>query len=116
MKQRNQFLLHLCCQIDQQVAAAQNVQLGKRRFQDEILRREDHQLTNLLAHPVAVFLLGEESLQSGFRNVGGDIGRKDTLPRLFNRVLVQIGGEDLNRKLSLRLELFERFPNTIARE
>jgi len=74
MKQRNQFSLHLRGQINQQVAAAQNVQLGEGRVHDEILRRKDHHLADLLAHPVAVFFPGEEPLQPGIRNVGGDVG------------------------------------------
>ena len=95
VKQRNQFLLHLRGQIDQQVAAAQDVQLGKGRIHDEILRRKNHHLANLFAHPVAVFFLGKEPAQPLRRHVGGDIGRKEALAGLVNRVPVQVGGEDL---------------------
>ena len=82
VKQRNQFLLHLRGQIDQQVAAAQNVQLGEGRIHDEILRRKDHHLADLFAHPVAALLLGEEPLQPLRRNVGGDVVRKNALRAL----------------------------------
>ena len=108
VKQRNQFLLHLGGQINQQVAAAQDVQLGEGRVHDEILRGKDDHLANLFAHPVAMLFLLEEALQPGFRNIGGDVGQKETRPGLFNCVQVQVRGENLNRKLSPGLDRFER--------
>ena len=48
-----------------------------------------------------VFLLGEESLQPRIRNVGGNVGRKDTLPGFFDRIFVQVGGEDLQGEIPL---------------
>ena len=75
VKQRNQFLLHLRRQIDQQVAAAQDIQLGKGRVHDEVLRRKDHHLPDLFAHPVAALFLGEKPAQPLRRNVGGNVVR-----------------------------------------
>ena len=56
VKERHEFLLQLRRQIDQQVAAAQDVQLGEGRVHDEVLRGKDHHLPDLLAAPGSRFL------------------------------------------------------------
>ena len=48
-------------EVDQQVAAAQDVELGEGRVHDEVLRGEDHHLADLFADPVAALLLDEEA-------------------------------------------------------
>ena len=60
VKQRNEFLLHLRSEVDQQVAATQNIQLGKRRIHDDALRGKDHHFPDLRAHPVAAFHFDKE--------------------------------------------------------
>ena len=95
VKQRHEFLLHLRGEIDQQVAAAQNIQLGKGRVQDEALRGKDHHFPDLRAHPVAVFNFGKEPLEPLRRYVGGNILRINALAGLVNRILVQVGGKDV---------------------
>ena len=108
MKERKEFFLHLRGQVDQQVPAAQNIQLGKGRVHDEVLRREDHRLPDLFAHPVAVFFFGKEPAQPLRRHVCGDIVRKDALAGLVNGVPVQVGGKDLQGKAPLGLDLLQR--------
>ena len=116
VKQRNEFLLHFRRQVDQQVAAAQDVQLGEGRVHDEVLRRKDHHLADLLAHPVAVFFLDEEPAQPLRRHVGGNVVREEALAGLVDRVLVQVGGEDLQTKFPLGLSCSTASLNTMARE
>src|SRR3989304_3641124 len=107
-EQRNQFFLHLRGQIDQQVATAQDVQLGKGRIHDEILRRKNHQLANLFEYPVAAFFFDKEPAQPPRRHVGGDIVRKGPLAGLVDRVPIQVRGEDLQGETPLALGLLYR--------
>ena len=108
VKERDQFFLHLRVQVDQQVAADQDVELGEGRVHDHVLRGKDHHLADLLAHPVAVLVLDEEPAQALGRDVRGDVGRKDARARLVDGVPVQVGGKDLERKVPGRLDLLQR--------
>ena len=107
MKERDELLLHLRDQVDQQVAAAQDVQLGKGRIHDEILGCEDHHLPDLLAHAVAMILLDEEPGQPLRQHVGGDVEREEALARFVNGVPVQVGGEDLQSQVALGLHIIQ---------
>src|SRR5438477_217556 len=60
VKQRNAFLLQLWSEVDQQVAAAQNIQLGKGRVHDEVLHGKDHHFPDLRAQLVAEFNFDKE--------------------------------------------------------
>ena len=52
-------------EVDQQIAAAEQVQLGERRVLDDVLRGEDQHLADRLLDPVlAVLLLDEIALES----------------------------------------------------
>ena len=105
VKERQQLLLQLRRQVDQQVAAAQDVELGEGRIHDDVLRGKDHHLADLLADPVAALVLDEEPAQALRRHVRGDVGREDALAGLVDGVPVQVGGEDLEREVPGRLEL-----------
>ena len=52
MKQGNQFFLQVRVHIDEQVAAADQVELGKRRVPDQIMLRKDQHVTDAFVHPV----------------------------------------------------------------
>ena len=88
MEKGNQFLLYLRSQIDQKIAAGQDIQFGEGWIHDEILRCKNHHLANLFAHPVAPFFFGEETFQAFFRNIGSDIDRKSSLARFGNSVAI----------------------------
>ena len=62
-------LLQARLEIDQQVAATDEVHARERRIGDEVLPREDHHLAQRLADPVAAFLLDEEPPQPLGRDV-----------------------------------------------
>ena len=47
MKKRQQLFLQLRFQIDQQIAANQQVEFRERRIHDHILGRKDHRFTDL---------------------------------------------------------------------
>ena len=95
VKERQEFLLQLGREIDEKVAAAQDVEPGERRVHDEVMRGAEHHLADLFAHLITVLSLHEESAQTFRRNVASNVGRIDTLPRPIDRVLVQVGGKNL---------------------
>jgi len=108
VKQRDQLLLGFCTQVDQQVAATQDIELREGRVHDEILRGKDHQLTNLFAHLVAAFGLREEPPKSWLGDIGGDILQVNALARSVDRIRVQVGGEDLHSELPLGVDGLRR--------
>ena len=109
MKQWNQLLLHLRRQVDQQVAATQDVQLGERRIHDQILRRENDHFPNLFTDPVAMLFFCKEPAEPLRRDIGGHVLVEKSLPGFINRIPIQIGGENLNRELASGLHRLRRF-------
>lgn len=65
-------MLKLGREIDQQVAADDDVELGERGVHDDILRGEGDHLPDLLADPVTASVLYEEAVQSFGCNICGD--------------------------------------------
>src|SRR5215207_11570532 len=62
VEQREDRLLRVRLQVDQQVAAGDEVHLRERRVTNEVVRREDDALAQRLRDLVAVRLQGEEAL------------------------------------------------------
>jgi hypothetical protein len=60
-------------EVDQQIAARDEVQPRERRIGEQIVCREENGLTQLLADAVAIPVLLEESLQTRGRHVGPDV-------------------------------------------
>ena len=108
VKERQELLLQLRVQVDQQVPAGQDVELGEGRVHDEVLRGKDHHLADLFADPVAVLVLDKEPAQALRRHIRGDVGRIDALAGFVDGVPVQVGGKDLERKVPGRLHLLQR--------
>ena len=100
MKERQELLLQLRGQVDEQVPAAQDVELGEGRVHDDVLRGKDHHLPDGLADPVAALVLDEEPAQALRRHIRGDVGRENALAGFLDGVPVQVGGEDLERECS----------------
>ncbi len=83
-------------QVDQQVAAGNQVEPGERRILQEIVRREHHHFPDFTAHAVAVRLLCEESAQAPVADIGGDgIGIQAAARGLYGFV-VKVGREYLH--------------------
>ena len=99
MEQRNDTLLQLRAQIDQEVAATDQVESGKGRVSEQVMLGEDQQVADALVDAVgaAVGLGGEEARQPLRRDVGGDAGRVHRGARGGNRVPVDVGSKDLQR-------------------
>ena len=111
VKERYELLLQLRRQVDEQVAAAHQVEFGERRVHDDVLRRKDHHLPDRLGHLVAVLHLDEVLAQPLRRQVRGDVGREYTGAGFLDGLPVQVGREDLERVvagwLGLLQHLFE---------
>ena len=109
IKQRQQFLLQLRPEVDQQVAAGEDVELCEGRIGDDVLRREYHHLANVFADVVAAAFFGQEvARQPGRRDIGGDVVGVKAAARRVDAIRVEIGGIDLQRKARFGLGQFHR--------
>ena len=68
----------------------------------------DHHLPDFGSHAAAVVFLGEEPAHLFRRHVGANIFGIDARARLVNRILVQVGGKNLQRDFLPRLVLLHR--------
>ena len=98
VKQGNQLLLQVCAHVNQQVAATDQVEFGKRWVLDQVMLGKNQHVANVFAHAVstAVGLGGEKTRQSPGRNVGGNTGWINTGSGRGNGTAVNVGAEDLH--------------------
>ena len=52
VEKRQQLVLQFRLEIDEQIAAADQIELGEGRVLDQVLRREDHHLADVFLDPV----------------------------------------------------------------
>jgi hypothetical protein len=104
VKQRNQPLLQLCGEINQEVAAGDQIQLGERGIHDDVLRCKHHHLPDLFGDAKAALLVHEEPAQALRRHVGRDRVGVQALARLFDGLTIEIGAEDLQGDVADRPE------------
>jgi hypothetical protein len=95
VKKGQELFLHFRCEIDKQVAAAQDIQLGKGWVHDNILRGEDNHVPYGLGNLVTTVHLDEIPAQALRRHIRRDVGRKNRLPGFVNSSTVQVGSKDL---------------------
>ncbi len=96
MKQLDDLLLNFALQVDQEIAAGNQVQPGEGRVGQKVVGREDHKLAQLLPDPVAAMFLLEEPLQPLRTYVRRDFSRVEALARLFQRPAVKVSSEHLD--------------------
>ncbi|KAF1067959.1 MAG: hypothetical protein GAK45_01524 [Pseudomonas citronellolis] len=92
--------LHRTIEVDQQVAATDQVQLGERRVAQQVVHGEQHMLADFLLHPVAGLLLGEVLAQALRGHVRQDRLGVGAAAADGDGMLVDIGGEDLELALA----------------
>jgi len=90
-------LLQLAIEIDEDVAAGDQVDVRERRILEQVVHREQHQIANLLPHLVMIAFAREEAAQAFLAHVGLDGGRIAALARRRERPGIEIGAEHLNR-------------------
>jgi hypothetical protein len=88
-------LLRLAVDVDEQVAAAHEVELREGRVAQHVVRREEHRLAQLLSDTVVPPLPDEEAAEALGREVGSDGVGVDAGARVLKRLLVDVRGEDL---------------------
>ena len=85
--------LHGLVEIDQEVPARDQIEVRERRIPDHIVVREQHERAELLADPVAAWLLDEEPGQPFGRDVGRVGQGVEAFARRGKRVGVDVGGK-----------------------
>src|SRR3954469_22194723 len=98
MKERDHPILSFGPEINKQVPAANQVELGERGIGDEVLLGKNNQLANLLADSVVVAAVdfNEEPFQSIGRNIDLNAGGGNTLTCIGQSISIDVGGEDLD--------------------
>lgn len=96
MKQLNNFFLNLRIQINEQVAATDQVQVGKRRIADQILHGKNHRFTNPLQNVVFCIFPGKIFFQVMRRQICGDGFRVNPLAGRRNSLLVDVRGKNMS--------------------
>ena len=94
MEQGQQLALHLRFQVDQHVAAADQIEPRERRVLQEILGREGDRVAERLPGLVAVVLDIEEPLEPVSVDVARDAGRVEARPGGRQQVIRDVGRED----------------------
>ncbi len=85
-------------QIDEEIAAAHQVQMGERRVLEHVVMRKQDRLSQVAAHPVLVALADEEPAESLGRDVGHICMAVASLARIGDCGRVEIGREDLQHR------------------
>ena len=113
IEQRQQLFLQLGTEIDQQVAAGEDIEFGEGRVGDDVLRGEHHHFADVLADAIAAAFFGhEEALQPFGRDIRRDIVGVEPLARRVDGIRIKIGGVDLQGKTCqgrFWLRLFQGF-------
>jgi hypothetical protein len=95
VEQLQQVAVHVAVQVDQQVAAADQVEPRKRRLLQQVVAGEQHVVAQGLAHLVLLGFAREITLQLQRWDRLGDGGRIQAGARDLDRMLVDVGSEDL---------------------
>lgn len=95
MEHLQDFPLHLAIQVNQQIAANDQVDLRERRIGQQAVLGEQHFLADFLADPVVVIVFDEIMPKACWRYVGDDGLRIGAGAASGDRAFVDIGGEHL---------------------
>ena len=107
MKQSRHVALQVRLEVDEHVTARNQVELRERGIPDEIVRRENAHLADILADLIPVVLPDEEPLQPLRSDVLGNAFGVACLTRELECLVVDVAREDLH--LRHRVSLEDRF-------
>jgi hypothetical protein len=102
VKRRQHPLLVRRLEIDEDVAAGDQVHAGERRILPEVVLREHALVAHVLSDLVAALALEEEAGQASRRHVGGDVLRIDARASLVDHLRRHVGAEDQHRRARAR--------------
>ena len=109
MEDRGDFRLRFGAQVDQKVAARNEVETRERRVRQHVLHREHHAGAQLGRDPVGMIFSREKRGQSTGRNVGLDRLGIEAFTSARHRIRVDIAGEDLQFDVAFRgVDLFTK--------
>ena len=89
-------------EVDEEVAAGDEVQLGEGRVLNDILHGEDGHLADLLADAIHAVAASEVAFQAGPADIAGDAFRVVAITGGLDGFAVQVGAEDLHLAVALR--------------
>ena len=101
MEERHELLLQEGVHVDEQVAAADQVDPREGRILGDVLLGEDKAISNRLDHAVALAVLDEEARQALGRDIGTDARGIDSGSRTLDGLGIDIGREHLHRHVAL---------------
>ena len=96
MEDRQDPLLQGQVQVDQHIAATDQIQMGKGRIVGEVVPRKDTQVPDRLADLVMMIDAHEEMAEPFLRHVHLDVVRVNSRPGLLQGGVVDVGGQDLD--------------------
>ena len=91
-------LLRVAVQVDQQIAARDQVEPRKRRVAQQVVQREEHRLAQLATDAVAARLADEEALSRSSETSAAIDVRIHAFACDADRVVVEVGREDLHAR------------------
>ena len=100
-------LLQYGLEVDEHVAAADEIELAEGRIRKHVVRRKDDHLSDALGDEVLVVFLDEVLGKPCRRHVIGNAFREDALARLLYGLAVHVRGKDLD--VAVGLGLLEHF-------
>ena len=87
-------------QVDQQVAAGDQIDAREGRVLEQVVAREDHQVANRARHLVALLFAREEAPEAHLAELCDAGGAVDAAPRLTDAGVGDVGGEDLTAQIA----------------
>jgi hypothetical protein len=93
--------LDIAVEIDEQIAACHEVELGKGRVAQDVVRGKQDLFPERLADKVKTSRVGEELPQPRRRNIGQDGLEVPAGSRRFNGAFINVGGKYLNAGLAV---------------
>src|SRR6185437_5271975 len=97
MERAANLLLQVAIEIDEEIAAGDQVDARERRVLQQIMNREQHDIAQLLAHAIPVSLAREEAAQALFPDIRLDRRAVAPLARDAQRPRIEIGAKNLDR-------------------
>ncbi len=83
-------------QVNEKVAAGDEIEPRKGRIFQHVMVGEEHLFADFFAHPVTALIQGKESAQALRGNVRLDRARIKPVARIGDRLLIHVGGENLD--------------------
>ena len=96
MESGHDFFLEKGPQVNEHIPATDQVQVGERRIGDEVLTCENTHVPNKFADLVATFGFDEEAAEPFRGDIESNVLRVKAGASLFETILADVGGEDLN--------------------